>query len=177
MKASYKLQLEQHQRRLGLTHKELNKLDRKHNDINLIKHLQSLDPKVSAPPEEEEPSGFWGDFVLTNETAAGSAHRHLHAYLAYNDVPLTESHQINGNHSYTFSVLEEDRLPLPSSTLQLKVSMQSGTDSADIGAYDGFTITDFTNNPLDQENTLSMLVNSENYDEGECELTIILTRD
>ena len=47
MKASYKLQLEQHQRRLGLTHKELNKLDRKHNTINLIKHLQSLEPKVS----------------------------------------------------------------------------------------------------------------------------------
>lgn len=177
MKASYKLQLEQHQRRLGLTHKELNKLDRKHNDINLLRHLQSLEPKVSAPPEEEEPSGFWGDFVLTNETAAGSGHRHLHAYLAYNDVPLTSSHQINGNHSYTFSVLEEDRLPLPSSTLQLKVTMQSGTDSADIGAYDGFTITDFTTNPLDQENTLSMVVDSGNYDEGECELTLILTKN
>ena len=48
MKASYKLQLEQHQRRLGLTHKELNKLDRKHNDINLLKQLQLLEPKVSA---------------------------------------------------------------------------------------------------------------------------------
>ena len=49
MKAAYKLKLEQHQRRLGLTHKELNKLDRKHNDINLLKQLQLLEPKVSAP--------------------------------------------------------------------------------------------------------------------------------
>ena len=177
MKPAYQLKLEQHQRRLGLTHKELNKLDRKHNDINLLRHLQSLEPKVSAPPEEEEPTGFWGDFVLTNETASGSGHRHLHAYLAYNNVPLTESHQINGNHSYIFSVLEEDRLPLPSSTLQLKVTMQSGTDAVDLGAYDGFTITNFTANPLDQENTLSMVVNSGNYDEGECELILILTKD
>ena len=42
MKATYKLQLEQPQRRLGLTHKQLNKYDRKHNEINLIKYLQSL---------------------------------------------------------------------------------------------------------------------------------------
>ena len=175
MKPAYQLKLEQHQRRLGLTHKELNKLDRKHNDINLIRHLQSLEPKVSAPPEEEEPSGFWGDFVLTNETASGSGHRHLHAYLAYNNVPLTASHQINSNHSYTFSVLEEDRLPLPSSTLQLKVTMQNGTDAVDLGAYDGFTITGFTDNPLNEENTLSMLVNSNNLNDGSCAMTILVT--
>ena len=175
MKASYKLQLEQHQRRLGLTHKELNKLDRKHNDINLLRHLQSLEPKVSAPPEEEEPTGFWGDFVLTNETASGSSHRHLHAYLAYNDVPLTESHQINGNHSYIFSVLEEDRLPLPSSTLQLKVTMQNGTQELDLGAYEVFTITGITENPLNEENTLSMVVNSNNLNDGNCAMTFLVT--
>ena len=73
MKAAYKLKLEQHQRRLGLTHKELNKLDRKHNDINLINHLQSLDPKVVA---SAEPTGFWGDFLVINEKQDGSKHRH-----------------------------------------------------------------------------------------------------
>ena len=169
MKASYKLQLEQHQRRLGLTHKELNKLDRKHNDINLINHLQSLEPKVSGP------SGFWGDFEVYNGRQAGSSQRHMHVYLAYNDVPLTASHQINSNHSYIFSVLEEDRLPLPSSTLQLKVTMQNGTDAVDLGAYDGFTITGFTDNPLNEENTLSMLVDANNYDDGQCSATFLVT--
>ena len=172
MKASYKLQLEQHQRRLGLTHKELNKLDRKHNDINLLKQLQLLEPKVSAPAG---PSGFWGDFLVVNGRQAGSSQRHMHVYLAYNDVPLTASHQINSNHSYTFSVLEEDRLPLPSSTLQLKVTMQNNTQAVDLGAYDGFTITDFTDNPLDQENTLSMLVNSNNINDGNCAMTFLVT--
>ena len=171
MKASYKLQLEQHQRRLGLTHKELNKLDRKHNDINLINYLQSLDPVVASA----EPSGFWGDFLVINGRQAGSSQRHMHVYLAYNDVPLTASHQINSNHSYTFSVLEEDRLPLPSSTLQLKVTMQNGTDAVDLGAYDGFTITGFTDNPLNEENTLSMLVNSNNINDGNCALTLLVT--
>ena len=172
MKAAYQLKLEQHQRRLGLTHKELNKLDRKHNDINLLRHLQSLDPKVSAPAGD---TGFWGDFIVYNGRQAGSSQRHMHVYLAYNDVPLTASHQINSNHSYTFSVLEEDRLPLPSSTLQLKVTMQNGTDAVDLGAYDGFTITGFTDNPLNEENTLSMLVNSNNLNDGSCAMTILVT--
>ena len=169
MKASYKLQLEQHQRRLTMSHKQLNKLDRKHNDINLIRYLQSLDP-VSA-----EPSGFWGDFLLINGTQSGSNNRHMHAYLAYNDVPLTNSVQINGNHSHLFNITEEDRLPLPSSTLQLKVTMQSGTQAVDAGAYEGFTVTNLTDLPLTQENTLSMLVNENNLDDGSCSLTLLVT--
>ena len=168
MKASYKLQLEQHQRRLGMSHKELNKYDRKHNDINLINYLKSLNP-VSGD------TGFWGDFLLINGTQSGSSPRHMHAYLAYNDVPLTASHQINGNQSHTFTIQEQDRLPLPSSTLQLKVTMQNGTDAVDLGAYDGFTITGFTANPLNEENTLSMLVNSNNLDDGNCALTFLVT--
>jgi len=175
MKATYKLQLEQHQRRLGLTHKELNKLDRKHNNINLIKHLQSLEPTEEEEEEEAEASGFWGDFVLTNETASGSNNRHMHAYLAYNNSPLTDSVQINGNHTYTFTIAEANRLPLPSSILQLKVTMQNGTNGVELSAYDGFQITDFTENPLDEENTMSMLVSNDNFNDGQCELTFILT--
>ena len=174
MKASYKLQLEQHQRRLGLTHKELNKLDRKHNDINLLRHLQSLEPKVSAPPEEE-PTGFYGDFLVINGTQNGSQPRHMHAYLAYDDEPLTESVQINGNQGHLFNIAQEDRLPLVNSTLQLKVTMQNNTQAVDIGAYDGFTITNFTDNPLDEENTMTMVVNENNINDGSCELTLLVT--
>ena len=169
MKASYKLQLEQHQRRLNMSHKQLNKYDRKHNDINLINFLKSLNP-VSA-----EPSGFWGDFLVINGTQSGSTNRHMHAYLAYNDIPLTSSHQINGNHSHLFNITEADRLPLPTSTLQLKVTMQSGTQALDAGAYDGFTVTNLTDLPLTQENTLSMLVNENNLDDGSCSLTLLVT--
>ena len=168
MKASYKLQLEQHQRRLGMSHKELNKYDRKHNDINLINYLKSLNP-VSGD------TGFWGDFIVYNGRQSGSSQRHMHVYLAYNNVPLTASHQINSNYNYTFNISEEDRLPLPSSILQLKVTMQNGTDAVDLGAYDGFTITGFTDNPLNEENTLSMLVNSNNINDGSCAMTFLVT--
>ena len=166
---SYEMQLRKYQKKRSLTDKQLNKLDVKHNDVNLINHLRLL---KSAPAGD---TGFWGDFEVFNGRQAGSSQRHMHVYLAYNDVPLTASHQINSNHSYIFSVLEEDRLPLPSSTLQLKVTMQNNTQAVDLGAYDGFTITDFTTNPLNEENTLSMLVNSNNLDEGNCALTLLVT--
>ena len=97
------------------------------------------------------------------------------AYLAYNDVALTNSVQINGNQTHTFTIQEQDRLPLPSSTLQLKVTFQSGTQALDGGAYDGFEILGFTANPIDEENTLSMLVNSNNINDGNCALTLLVT--
>jgi len=71
MKASYKLQLEQEQRRLGLSHKQLNKYDRKHNDINLIKYLQSLEPVASGPPQA--PSPHWtGNLTFIRTAGSGT---------------------------------------------------------------------------------------------------------
>ena len=170
MKASHKLQLEQEQRRLGLTHKQLNKYDRKHNDINLIKFLQSLEVTASAPAK----TGFWGTFLVENQTDGDP--RYIDAYLAYNDVPVTTTQRINGNSSYTFNVAEADRLPLPDSTLQLKTIFQSGTHTVVLDSYTGFNITNNTQNPLDQENTLSMLINEGNINnEGFCAVTFIVT--
>ena len=174
MSATYLQFVKQYQNRLGLTHKELNKLDRKYNDINLIKKLQILYPKVSAPPPSGK-TGFWGIFIVNNEKEVDSNPRYMHVYLAYNDVPLTASHQINSNQTHIFNVAEADRLPTPSSTLQLKITFQSGTDNVNLDAYDGFEITDNTNNPLDEENTLSMLVNENNYDDGQCSILFIIT--
>jgi hypothetical protein len=71
MKASYKLKLEQHQRRLGLTHNQLNRLDRKHNDINLIKYLQSLEPKVAAPAPTN--TGWYGVLQIGNSGETGNS--------------------------------------------------------------------------------------------------------
>lgn len=174
---SYQLQLKRYQRELGLDARTFNALDVKHSDVNLLKQLQLLNPIVSTPPAPApaEPTGFWGDFLVINGTQSGSNPRYMTAYLAYNDVALTNSVQINGNQTHTFTIQEQDRLPLPSSTLQLKVTMQSGTQALDGGAYDGFEILGFTANPIDEENTLSMLVNSNNINDGNCALTLLVT--
>ena len=174
MNAYYLQFVKQYQNRLNLTSKEYNKLDRKYNDINLMKKLQILYPKVSTGTAPAN-TGFWGTFVVNNEPSLGSNPRHMHVYLAYNDVPLTSSHQINSNQSHTFNVTEANRLPLPSSTLQFKVTFQSETQGIDIGAYDGFESTGNTNNPYDQENTLDLLVNENNYDNGQCSITIVIS--
>ena len=164
MKASYKLQLEQHQRRLGLSHKELNKYDKKHNQFNLIRYLKSSEPILS---------GFWGNFTVQNQTAVN--HRYMDVYLAYNNTPLTNTQRIDGDTEYTFNVSEENRLPSISSILQFKLTMQNGTQSIDLDGYSGFEIQSFTTNPLDQENTINMLINANNYNDGVCSATIVVS--
>jgi len=47
---SYQLNIKKFKRELKLTDKQLNKLDIKHNDTNLIKQLQILNPVASGPP-------------------------------------------------------------------------------------------------------------------------------
>lgn len=71
MKATYKLKLEQHQRRLSLSHNQLNRLDRKHNDINLIKKLQSLEIVVTAPAPTN--TGWYGVFQIGNSGETGNS--------------------------------------------------------------------------------------------------------
>ena len=168
---SYQLQIKRYQKELGLSDRDFNKLDVKHSDINLIKQLKLLNPVSSAPPAK---TGFWGTFLVENQTDGDP--RYIDAYLAYNDVPVTTTQRINGNSTYTFNVAEADRLPLPDSTLQLKTIFQSGTHTVVLDSYTGFGITNNTQNPLDQENTLSMLINEGNINnEGFCAVTFIVT--
>lgn len=126
---------------------------------------------LEIPPK----TGFYGDFLVINETQTGSNPRHIHAYLAYNNVALTNSVQINGGQGHLFNIAQEDRLPLQNSSLQLKITAQSGTQALDLGAYDGFTITNFTTNPLNEENTMSMIVNENQIDDGSCSATLLIT--
>ena len=176
MKASYKLQLEQHQRRLGLTHKELNKLDRKHNDINLLKQLQLLEPKVSAPAPATK-TGFWGTFRVNNEKDYNSVPRYMTATLGYNDIVIDGPQQINSDEFYIFTIPIEDRAPSPSSTIQLKVTFQSGVGEAADANITGFSITGWTGISLQEENTLSMLIDENNINEGFCSMTWIVVTD
>ena len=177
---SYQLQIKRYQKELGLSDRDFNALDFKHNDINLLKQLQILNPIITAPPTSAPPAsaaktGFWGTFQVTNQIAYGSSARYMDAYLAYNNVPLTPTEQITGGNSYIFNIVEADRLPLPSSTLQLIILFQSETQGVNPSGVSGFEPISFTENPLDEENTLNMLVDANNYDDGECAVIFEVT--
>lgn len=139
MKASYKLKLEQHQRRLGLTHKELNKLDRKHNDINLIKHLQSLEVTASAPAG---PSGWYGMFEIYNSFN----------YYGTQNIDITVEADTNGTivelnpfdtilvgGSIFFTLSEENRLTSPSTLIKVTFLVDEGGTL--FGIYPGTGLT------------------------------------
>ena len=170
MKASYKLQLEQHQRRLGMSHKQLNKYDRKHNDINLINYLKSLNPVGD--------TGFWGTFRIDNETAYGNVPRHFNATFEINNIDIEGPIQINGDTNHIFTIPIEDRAALPTSIFKLKVTFQSGATEVDPNGMDGFDITNFTNNSLQAENTMSMIINDPNFiEEGFLRVTFTVSSD
>jgi hypothetical protein len=172
MKATYKLKLEQHQRRLGLTHNQLNRYDRKHNDINLIKFLQSLKPKVA----ESAPTGFYGTFTIGNEKAGASDPKWIEIKLEYNNINIV-TQIINSETTEVLTIPIEDRLPLPSSILQLKTRIQGPMfiiSGVDITNVSGYTITDITGNDPTDENILSLLVDSDKIDGGNLTLDFII---
>jgi hypothetical protein len=170
MKASYKLELEQQQRRLGLTHKQLNRYDRKHNDINLIKYLQSLEPKVEASAPA---TGFYGTLAITNEKSPGTQKIDIYARLYFNGNPLTNEITISHPNTEQLEVLIADRLPNPSSILVLRVRFEAGVIGVNFEDYTGFTPGNMTNNPLTENNYLDMVVTSNQIDGGS--LTMKLT--
>jgi hypothetical protein len=170
MRASYKLALEQQQRRLNLTHKQLNKYDRKHNDINLIKYLMSLEPASSESPPA---TGFYGTLDITNEKNPGTQAKDIYARLYYNGNPLTNEITIAHPHTGQLEVLIADRLPNREAILTLRVRFEAGITGVDLDAYDGFEPAGLTENPLTENNYLSMLVNVGNVDDGILSLTFV----
>ena len=169
MKASYKLALERQQRRLGLSHKQLNKYDKKHNDINLIKYLMSLEPKIEAN------TGFFGELDIANETAGGSLPKNIYARLYHNGSPLTNEITIAGGDIGNLQVNINSRLPNPSSTLVLQIRFEAGLQDANLDGFLGFTPGNFTNNPLTENNYLDMVVDSDQIDGGNLSISFILT--
>jgi len=173
MKASYKkLALEQHQRRLGLSHKQLNKLDRKYNDISLIKYLMSLEPASSEPPA---PTGFYGTLDITPNKSTQSLTKDIYARLYYNGNPLTNEITLRHPHTQQLTVDVEDRLPNREAILTLRLRFEAGVSAVDLDAYAGFTPQGLTENPLTENNYLSMLVNVGNVDDGNLSMTLLTT--
>ena len=171
MKATYKLELEQQQRRLGLSHKQLNRYDRKHNDHNLIKFLQSLEPKVEAAAAPA--TGFYGTLDITNEKSPGSQSIDIYARLYYGSTPLTNEITISHPHTGQLEVLIADRLPDAEATLVLRIRFEAGISSFNPDAWLGFEPGNFTSNPLTENNYLDMIVDSGFINGGGLTLLII----
>jgi len=162
MDASYKLALKQQQRRLNLSYKQLNKLDRKYNDINLIKYLMALNV------------GFFGTFAITNTPGGLLTPINLQAKLAYNNLDITSYVTIASGTTQTISVPIGSRLPSPSLLLQLKIIIGAGVIGIDSHVFTGFTPISLTDNTLTEENTFDLLVNSNQIDNGNLTLTLIV---
>jgi len=163
MKASHKLALERQQRRLNLSHKQLNKIDREYNDHNLIKYLMSLNPVSSSPPA----TGFYGTIAVKNVTAPGGPPVSFQVKLAFNNVDITSYETINGGQTVTITVPIGSRLPNPASLLQYKAIF--GSTSISVNGFEdiiGFSVVSSTNNPLDEENTVDLLIDAGYIDNG-----------
>jgi hypothetical protein len=70
---SYQLLVKRYQRELGLNDRTFNALDVKYNDINLLKQLQILNPVLNPVVAAVAPSGWYGDFTITNSGSSQTA--------------------------------------------------------------------------------------------------------
>ena len=175
-KLSYQLSVKRYQRQLGLDARTFNALDVKHDDINLLKQLQLLNPIIVAPASASAPppanTGFYGTFYITNEAGGEMMPIDLQAKLAYNNVDITSYITIASGDTEPLSVPIGSRLPNPSSLLQLKIIIGAGVSSINAEDFTGFTPVSTTENPLTEENTLEALVDSGQIDGGDLTLTI-----
>jgi hypothetical protein len=116
--------------------------------------------------------GFYGTFDITNQAGGEMSPISFQAKLAYNNVDITSYITIESGTSQPLSVPIGSRLPNPSSYLQLKIIVGEGVMSLNSEDYTGFTPISITENPYTEENTLELLVDSGQIDDGD--LTLIL---
>jgi hypothetical protein len=167
MKASYKLELEKQQRRLRLSHNQLNRLDRKHNDINLIKQLKLLELKEeSAPPPPPAKTGFYGTITFTNydpdscpidivlQTIDGATYTTIYENTIYEDSPAVD-----------FVITEQDRFLEPYTTLRFNYSETTGDWFEFADDVEG--VSEINNSGYQQMSGYhDYFINSENLDNG-----------
>ena len=166
---SYQLSVKRYQKELGLDARTFNALDVKHNDINLLKQLQLLNPVIAVPLEN---TGFYGIFAVSNDPGGEMMSIDLQAKLAYNNVDITSYITIASGYTEPLIVPIGSRLPNPSSLLQLKIIIGAGVIGLNTEDFTGFTPISNTENPFTEENTVEVLVDSGQIDDGD--LTLIL---
>jgi hypothetical protein len=166
-KLSYQLSIKKYQRELGLDDRTFNALDFKHNDINLLKQLQILNPVIAVPASAPANTGWYGTFVIANITGPGSLAKYIQVKLAYNNVDITSYITIAGGTTETITVPIGSRLPNPGSTLQEIVLFETGITNAN-GVEDivNFTVTGFTGS-LETGVITDILVDAGSIDGGE----------
>ena len=171
---SYQLSIKRYQKELGLDDRKFNALDVKYNDVNLLKQLQILNPVITAPVSEPPPAntGFYGTFDIANEATGEMTPIGLIAKLAYNNVDITDYISIASGTTETLTVPIESRLPNPSSYLQLKLIIDEGVIGLNAEDFTGFTPVSNTSNPLTEENTIELEVDSGEIDGGNLTLNL-----
>ena len=119
--------------------------------------------------------GFYGTLTITNQTTAGSIQKNIQAKLAFNNVDLTNYITISGGAQTPLTISQANRLLVPNSILQLKTLFESGVSQVELANDSGFTISGATQNPLQQENTLDLLVDAGQIIDGSLNLTILVS--
>jgi hypothetical protein len=173
---SYQLSVKKYQKELGLSDRTFNALDVKYNDINLLKQLQILNPVIVIPASAPPPTntGFYGTFTISNVLGGEMMPIDLQAKLAYNNVDITSYITIASGTTEPLTIPIEDRLPNPSSLLQLKFIIGAGVINLNSEDYTGFTPVSNTENPFTEENTAGLLVDSGQIDDGDLTLVIVV---
>jgi hypothetical protein len=117
-------------------------------------------------------TGFYGTFIINNERPRNNDPQFVQVKLAYNDVDITSYITISGDRQETLTITENARLPNPNSILQLKFIFEDDVINYNKSDISGFSSISYTNNLLQSENTLNMLINNGNIDDGILTITI-----
>ena len=157
---SHQLQTKRYQRELKIDTRTFNALDRKHSDINLIKQLQLLNPKlvepapVSAPTPPAGNTGWYGNIFLELLSLRANNVVVTYNYTIYkgstDQTPVLVSNQTLSNDllntvigSVAHVLTSADRLENAESSFLVTINSFSGGDIAFVSIQNGTLL----NNP------------------------------
>jgi hypothetical protein len=160
---------------------------------NLQSSIVALTARITEIDGGNTGTGFYGNFTITNRPSEGSTPKYIQVRLGYK-IPVpggdyilgdisTGFITINSGDSYTFTILASGRLSSPDTLLVLKLIAESGllgisagTDDPDVPLV-GATVVGGSEEPLDTENYIDFLLNSDNINNGVLDLVLILYTD
>jgi hypothetical protein len=136
-------------------------------DNNYINNGTLILRSIAVPPPPVTGTGFYGTIEIENITAPGGPPLSFQVKLAFNNEDITNYVTINGGETEIITVPYESRLPNSESFLQYKVIFDTSPTSVnDLDDIVGFTVVSRTNNPLTEENTINLLIDSGYIDGG-----------
>lgn len=166
---SYQLTIKKYVRELGLGIRDFNKLDRKHNTINLIKQLQRLNPVASGP------TGWYGTLVISNDNSSWDALVVISVIREDTNQSIILNQTVSINGSTQVSISQANRLNNQATKLQINWGgVQPSLHT--IILSDGLTFVNFVGgNDLDtSEPVANYTVQTGFINNGNLELRILL---